>query len=429
MKAEVRPLPRQIAKHVMTMATMVLATMAGTTNGFLQDDRDGLWEMGCGPHSWLTEACEAQGLQPRRIGLSTGHDFYKHETWSELRRLYGKHRPRRLWFSLPCTKWCQWSSLNYATDERKDLLASYRRRELRMIWMAVRFIEFVVDQDPQIEVYWEWPWPCFGWKQPPLQHLQTFLQQRGHEWLDCRLDGCNYGMREDTPGGLFLRKQWLVRTTSVSFHQDFRSKVCPGGHSHAHVQGLETIKSAYYPRRMVESIARHWRRRTVSDRNLRLVFLKEDQPSHLDFEWDDVRRPRWRHYLQNLKMGILLSLLYFLEGLMTSLEHHRVLTWSGGKLVWLTSTKLQGIPAIATWLASSVIRASQRGRCKWRFGTTVGRALPCDQEALPRVRYLRRPRMDHPQRGHASAWTLRNGQCQVSSSRRGSCSWSTWLQS
>eukprot|EP00434_Breviolum_minutum_P014147 symbB.v1.2.012474.t1/scaffold861.1/size176854/4 len=119
----------------MLFASVMLASATSLLSSFSLDGRDGLWEMACSPHSWLSDAASRQGLNPRRINLEAGFDLYKKETWDFLRDLRRKHRPRRLWISLPCTKWCRWTSLNYNTPERRALLESYRRRERRMLWM------------------------------------------------------------------------------------------------------------------------------------------------------------------------------------------------------------------------------------------------------------------------------------------------------
>ena len=50
-------------------------------------------------------------LNPRRINLEAGFDLYKKETLGFPSRPSRKHRPRRLWISLPCTKWCRWDFL------------------------------------------------------------------------------------------------------------------------------------------------------------------------------------------------------------------------------------------------------------------------------------------------------------------------------
>ena len=145
--------------------------------------------------AWLTEAAQKQGLKPRRINLETGYDLYKKETWEHLRALRKKHRPKR--WSLPCTYRCSWTSLNYATPERRQLLEYHRRRERRLLWEAHQFISEAPDDDPEILVYFEWPHPCFGWSPKPLLAIQALFEQHGQEWNGCRIDGCRYGMLDE----------------------------------------------------------------------------------------------------------------------------------------------------------------------------------------------------------------------------------------
>ena len=63
-------------------------------------------------------------------------------------------------------------------------------------------------------------------------------------------------------------------TTNKQFHNKFKCKVCPGGHSHTWIEGVETAKSSYYPWRLCKSIALAWRQEWVSDRNLKLIFAQ-----------------------------------------------------------------------------------------------------------------------------------------------------------
>ena len=158
-----KPLTHRMAAKVMLFASVMLFSTISLMSSFSLDDRDGLWEMACSPHSWLSEAASHQGLNPRRINLEAGFDLYKKETWDYLRNLRRKHRPRRFWISLPCTKWYRWTSLNFNSPERRELLESYRRRERRMLWMMYWFLAEAIEEDPDILLYWEWPWPCEGW--------------------------------------------------------------------------------------------------------------------------------------------------------------------------------------------------------------------------------------------------------------------------
>ena len=215
--------PVYVGKKIMSMASLFTTLTSSLLLGLHLHERDGLWEVACAPHSWLTEAAEEHNLKPRRINLAQGYDLYQTSTWDQLRDLRQRHRPRRLWFSLPCTKWCAWTSVNYNTPERRDKLETARRRERRLLWQVNKFIKEATDEDPEIQVYFEWPHPCFGWKQAPMQDLERHLEHRGLPWLQCRIDGCNYGMK-DQAGVNFLQKKWLIKTTDENFHRVFEPK-------------------------------------------------------------------------------------------------------------------------------------------------------------------------------------------------------------
>ena len=72
----------------------------------------------------------------------------------------------------------------------------------------------------------------------------------------------------------FVRNGSSKQMTSLFTRPSRRRTV--GSHSHTWIQGQETSRSAYYPWRMVQSIARHWRQQLVSDRSLRLLTMKVD---------------------------------------------------------------------------------------------------------------------------------------------------------
>ena len=222
----------KMSSRVMAFATMMMATMTSMVTQFSLDERDGLREIACAPHSWLSESAQQHGLRPRRINLQNGYDLYRSSTWQTLKELRKVKRPKRLWLSLPCTRWCPWTAINYSTWERQQLLEFYRRRERRMLREAARFIEDAVQDDPSIEVYRVWPvWPhnYLACKQNPVVHIADTMAKFGFEWLPCRVDGCCYFMK-DAPGD-FLLKKWRIYTNSEQFHQAFKRKLCPQNHS------------------------------------------------------------------------------------------------------------------------------------------------------------------------------------------------------
>ena len=281
--------PLFIGKKLMAMAALMTTATSSLLMGLHLEGRDGVWEIACAPHSWLSQASQEHDLKPRRINLHSGYDLYNPSTWNALRELRRKYRPRKIWFSLPCTKWCQWSVVNYNTEEKKIKLETARRRERRLLWSANEFIKETLAEDETTDVYYEWPWPCVGWKQQPLVDLEEHLESQGIPWLSCRVDGCAYGMRNED-NNLFVKKQWKIRTTDEQFHRRFRAKVCPGNHgNHCAIEGRETARSSYYPWRMVQAIARFWKEQLVPERHVQLLHLREDQPALMEeFPVDDI---------------------------------------------------------------------------------------------------------------------------------------------
>ena len=71
-----KPVTPKIASKVMFMATTLLAMASSTLTSFSLDDRDGLWEVACAPHSWLSDAAQRQGLHPFRVNLEAGFDIF-----------------------------------------------------------------------------------------------------------------------------------------------------------------------------------------------------------------------------------------------------------------------------------------------------------------------------------------------------------------
>ena len=286
-------LPLHIGNKLLTFMTLMVTTLTMSSASMVLDGRDFLWEVACSENSWLTSEALRQGLPARRINYANGFDIYDPTTWQKLRELQRVHRPRKIWLSLPCTRWCRFANLNYATPERREILETARRKERRMLKEAKSFLLDAVDYDPTVDIYFEWTHPCSGWDQKPMLDLRDGLHQRGHDWLPCRLDGCCYGMmnRDNT---MFLQKKWLIRTTDPRFHRLFRAKCCPGNHAHARIEGAETSRTAYYPLRMVVSIIRHWMRELVPLRHLHLLSACADVHDN-EFAYEDenwVRRAR-----------------------------------------------------------------------------------------------------------------------------------------
>lgn len=102
----------------------------------------------------------------------------------------------------------------------------------------------------------------------PLLHGEAAGVEQG-PW-QCRMDGCRYGLRNDQ--GEFLNKAWTILTTDLHFYNEFRLKVCLKNHQHAWVHGMDTARSAYYPRAMCTSIARNWQKVLIPQRWLTMLW-------------------------------------------------------------------------------------------------------------------------------------------------------------
>ena len=74
-------------------------------------------------------------------------------------------------------------------------------------------------------------------------------------------------MRGEDGLGL-LGKLWKIKTTSQTFHNHFGRKVCLGGHQHVQIEGKETARSAYYPEKLTNATAIHWKKQDETRRGL-----------------------------------------------------------------------------------------------------------------------------------------------------------------
>ncbi|CAE7822031.1 unnamed protein product, partial [Symbiodinium sp. CCMP2456] len=269
--------------EVMAMASLMVAATASALVGLQLDGRDGLWEF-TGTHpAWIVDAAQHQGLQPRAINLQAGYDLQREDTWAQLRKLWHQRRPRKLWFSLPCQSWCPWTTMDKQDPRQQRNLDTQRRKDRRQLGYAVEFVKYVLSQDDETQVYWEMPTNNYGWKQAALQHLREWLELKMLPWLGCRMDGCVYGLREESQGDLVIKK-WTIQTNDERFHRNYRAKVCVGNHRHSMTAGVDYQRGSSYPKRMVESIVRSWRDELAPPRHHRLLSLQQDQPA-LAEEW------------------------------------------------------------------------------------------------------------------------------------------------
>ena len=114
------------------------------------------------------------------------------------------------------------------------------------------------------------PARSLGWKEAIIRYFMEKLQELNKGPWQCRMDGCRYGLRNDQ--GEFLNKAWTILTTDLHFYNEFRLKVCLKNHQHAWVHGMDTARSAYYPRAMCTSIARNWQKVLIPQRWLTMLW-------------------------------------------------------------------------------------------------------------------------------------------------------------
>ncbi|OLQ15076.1 hypothetical protein AK812_SmicGene734 [Symbiodinium microadriaticum] len=217
-----------------------------------------VWEVGCSTSSMLTTACLAEGLQAFRVNHVNGFDLYKEETYGNLRQLFEIHKPRRIWLSPRSDRWQPWSHLNHLSWQDRQALESRRRHERTMLKRMVGFLAWALNRNSLLEIFWEWPTESLGWKEPSMQLLEKSVWLRNRDWLQCRVDGCRYGLRLDNTGP-FVKKRWTIRTTCPKFHSLFKTKVCVQEHQHVPVPVMENHGRLDYPWRFASSVAKAWK--------------------------------------------------------------------------------------------------------------------------------------------------------------------------
>ena len=217
-------------------------------------DEAEVWEICCSPSSTITQAAKARGLKAKRLTLETGHDFMLWETVLSVRQRMKKRLPRRVWASIPCTKWSAIQNLNQKPSQRAALKRA--RKESRVLLRNVlHVLKSMVG--PRRHMYFEWPTRCHGWRLRELAAFRSYCIARGYPVYRVRIDGCMYGLMSKRRPGTYLKKAWTVLTTDPQF-ESACGRCCCGGHPHTVIMGSDTNASGFYPKAMGEAIARHW---------------------------------------------------------------------------------------------------------------------------------------------------------------------------
>ena len=179
------PLPLRVGQSMVNTLHTVNNEFNDVMASMVYGDKSLVWELFCGPVSQLTQECLNNGLATMRINLAGGYDLYKDATWDALYQLYDEQKPEKLWFSPRCTYFCSWVGLNYYSH-RMEVLEKYLRRERRMLRRMTAFMKYVVSHGS--DIYWEWPWPCRGWKEKlVVDFIQEVTDMLKEIWT-CRAD-------------------------------------------------------------------------------------------------------------------------------------------------------------------------------------------------------------------------------------------------
>ena len=261
-KVITHPLPLRVGRAMMETINGIQEDLNADLATVVYDSKPVTWELFCSPESELSKQSDRYGFKAVRINLANGYDLYKAETYEKLKGLCVKQRPRRIWVSPRCTYYCSWVDLNYA--HRWPVLEAKRRKERRMLRMLTAFLLWVLELYPDVELCWEWPQRCRGWKEAVvLQFIEALRALNRDPWF-CRVDGCRFGLKSENGG--FILKPWYILTTDIHFYHEFRLRVCVKNHEHEWLHGVETTRSAYYPKAMCVAIARNWQRQLIPQR-------------------------------------------------------------------------------------------------------------------------------------------------------------------
>ena len=221
-----------------------------------------IWELCCSKNSVLTSACLRLKLKAFRKTLETGHDFEKDETASRLIREYDETKPSKGWFSLRCTEWSNIQNLNQRNPVQVENLRKKRLRGRKQIRTARQLILHMLNDNPYIHLYWEWPKNAYsGWNSPEMKFLikeMARLSANGIYWT--QIDGCAFQMT--SPDKVPIQKSWMVLNTDKEFHLSCQ-RFCDKQHEHQQMVGMGSkavADTAYYPEAMAEMIARCWKK-------------------------------------------------------------------------------------------------------------------------------------------------------------------------
>ena len=254
----------QVAKNSEKEGLSALQELHAHTTAQAADE---VWEICCNSPSGLTAEAQRVGLTAHRKAIPD-YDLLRKQTLVKLLGEAGERKPRKVWFSPPCTDWPSTENLNARTPEQTAALERRRRRSLMLIFNGVKVLEAVLENGG--DVYWEWPLRASGWKLPAVLRLMKFAERVGKTYHFTRVDGCMCGLASSQ--GERLQKPWRIFHTDGDFDRRI-GRTCDQTHGHASTQAVETAATAFQPYQMAHEVVRLWRQ----------------QLRHTDSSWREVK--------------------------------------------------------------------------------------------------------------------------------------------
>ena len=210
-------------------------------------------EVACSPTSSLSEEMTRLGFVSKRVNYKEGFDLEKPSGTRMLKHELTLHPPGCAWISLPCTRLSPLVNLTERSPEEWARFEQRQERDLKRAEEVGDGLVEMIEKRPSADFAWEWPTGAVkGWKSKAIRKLVYKMHQLNKPVFWCRFHGCAYGLEfKGTP----VQKSWTVLTTNRHIWLALQKK-CPGHVEHAHCRGEVAKASSYYPKKMVQAVAR-----------------------------------------------------------------------------------------------------------------------------------------------------------------------------
>ena len=150
-----------------------------------------------------------------------------------------------VYVSLTCTYYSPLQHLNVAIhgDEYGKKLKQSRSKTIKMLNLAIKFLEVAIKNYGRIAV--EWPRSSGLWE---TKEWGAFMKRHNLKYV--HFDGCSLGLKGRNQK--FLKKPWRIATNDVRVLQYFGQHQCPRNYEHEQTIGTNATASAYYTPQFAE---------------------------------------------------------------------------------------------------------------------------------------------------------------------------------